>query len=170
MWDLPLQGVPFPGHTFEVLSMDYNMLANQSVNSTKAPPSNYPGWRKQAANAYINGFKRAYESNRAPFFIGNHFEEWNGGIYMDAVEQALKHIAREKEKGGDVRMVSFRQFVDWIDVQPPEILEKLQSLEVGQKPAGGWKTFLKDDTGKGSGKGSGKGTGTGTGKGSEDAA
>ncbi|MFF7152869.1 hypothetical protein OG796_19280 [Streptomyces jietaisiensis] len=170
VWDLPLQGVPFPGHTFEVLSMDYNMLANQSVNSTKAPPSNYPGWRKQAANAYINGFKRAYESNRAPFFIGNHFEEWNGGIYMDAVEQALKHIAREKEKGGDVRMVSFRQFVDWIDVQPPEILEKLQSLEVGQKPAGGWKTFLKDDTGKGSGKGSGKGTGTGTGKGSEDAA
>jgi hypothetical protein len=173
VWDLPLQGVPFPGHSFEVLSMDYNMLANQSVNSTKAPPSNYPGWRTQAANAYINGFKRAYESNRAPFFIGNHFEEWNGGIYMDAVEQAFTHIAREKEKGADVRMVSFRQFVDWLDVQRPEIVEKLQSLDVGQKPAGGWKEFLRADTGKGSGTGTGtgKGTGTGTtGKGSEDAA
>ncbi|MET8412202.1 hypothetical protein ABZV34_29555 [Streptomyces sp. NPDC005195] len=144
VWDLPLQAVPFPGHSFEVLSMDYNMLANQSVNSTKAPSYNYPGWRKQAAGAYIAGFRRAYESNRAPFFIGNHFEEWNGGIYMDAVEQAFKYIAREKEKGEDVRLVSFRQFVDWLDVQPPETVAKLQTLDVGQRPDGGWKTFLGD--------------------------
>ncbi|MEU6122290.1 hypothetical protein [Streptomyces sp. NPDC047123] len=137
VWDLPLQAVPFPGHTFEVLSMDYNILANQSNNSTKAPPANYPGWRKQATEAYLAGFKRAYESNRAPFFIGNHFEEWNGGIYMDAVEEALKHIAGKK----DVRLVSFRQFVDWLDVQDPKVLAKLQGLEVGQQPAGGWKNL-----------------------------
>ncbi|MEU0442325.1 MULTISPECIES: hypothetical protein [unclassified Streptomyces] len=141
IWDLPLQQIPFPGRSFEVLSMDYNMLANQSLNSTKAPAHNYPGWRKQSAQAYIQGFKRAYETNRAPLFIGNHFETWNGGIYMDAVEEAIKHIAREKEKGADVRMVSFRQFVDWIDVQKPEVLAKLRTLEVGQKPAGGWQTL-----------------------------
>lgn len=142
IWDLPLQQVPFPGHGFEVLSMDYNMLANQSVNSTKAPAHNYPGWRKQSAQAYIAGFRRAYETNRAPFFVGNHFEQWNGGIYMDSVEEAFKHIAREKEKGEDVRLVSFRQFVDWMDVQKPEILAKLRTLDVGQAPAGGWKDFL----------------------------
>ncbi|WP_406439151.1 hypothetical protein OHB00_29575 [Streptomyces sp. NBC_00631] len=143
IWDLPLQQVPFPGRSFEVLSMDYNMLANQSVNSTKAPAYNYPGWRTQSAQAYIAGFERAYTTNRAPFFIGNHFEQWNGGIYMDAVEQAFKHIAREKEKGADVRLVSFRQFVDWMDVQKPEVLAKLRTLDVGQRPAAGWKTFLK---------------------------
>ncbi|MFE7644536.1 polysaccharide deacetylase family protein [Streptomyces phaeoluteigriseus] len=142
MWDLPLQQIPFPGRGFEVLSMDYNMLANQSINSTKAPSHNYPGWRKQSAQAYIQGFRRAFETNRAPFFVGNHFEQWNGGIYMDAVEEAFKHIAREKEKGADVRMVSFRQFVDWIDVQKPEVLAKLRTLDVGQAPAGGWKEFL----------------------------
>ncbi|MER5225599.1 hypothetical protein [Streptomyces flaveus] len=140
LWDLPLQAIPFPGHTFEVLSMDYNILANQSLNSTQAPPANYPGWRKQAAEAYITGFKRAYETNRAPFFIGNHFEDWNGGIYMDAVEEALKHMAGKK----DVRLVSFRQFVDWLDVQKPEVLEKLQSLDVGQQPLGGWNEYLGD--------------------------
>ncbi|MET7911928.1 hypothetical protein ABZU45_25965 [Streptomyces avermitilis] len=156
VWDLPLQAMPFPGHTFEVLSMDYNILANQSVNSTKAPSYNYPGWRTQATNSYIAGFKRAYETNRAPFFIGNHFEEWNGGIYMDAVERAFKYIAREKEKGGDVRLVSFRQFVDWMDVQRPEVLARLRSLDVGQQPAGGWKAFL-GEAGKGSSAGAGKG-------------
>ncbi|MEU1350651.1 hypothetical protein ACFYPA_27885 [Streptomyces sp. NPDC005775] len=139
VWDLPLQGIPFPGHSFEVLSMDYNILANQSKNSTKGMPSRYPGWREQATESYISGFQRAYESNRAPFYIGNHFEEWNGGIYMDAVEDALKHIAGKP----DVRLVSFRQFVDWLDVQDPAVLAKLRTLEVGEAPEGGWNTFFK---------------------------
>jgi peptidoglycan/xylan/chitin deacetylase (PgdA/CDA1 family) len=153
LWDLPLQQVPFPGRRFEVLSMDYNMMANQSLNSTKAPAYNYPAWRKQSAGAYIAGFQRAYETNRAPFFIGNHFEHWNGGIYMDSVEEAFKHIAREKEKGADVRMVSFRQFVDWLDVQKPEVLAKLRTLGVGQRPTGGWKEFLSDTGTKAPGTG-----------------
>ncbi|MFE7575239.1 hypothetical protein ACFU5Z_10915 [Streptomyces sp. NPDC057521] len=139
VWDLPLQGIPFPGHTFEVLSMDYNILANQSQNSTKGMPSRYPGWREQATQSYLSGFKRAYETNRAPFYIGNHFEEWNGGIYMDAVEDALKQIAGKP----DVRLVSFRQFVDWLDVQDPAVLDKLRTLQVGEAPAGGWNTFFK---------------------------
>jgi hypothetical protein len=175
IWDLPLQQVPFPGRKFEVLSMDYNMMANQSLNSTKAPAYNYPAWRQQSAGAYIAGFQRAYETNRAPFFIGNHFEHWNGGIYMDSVEEAFKHIAREKEKGADVRIVSFRQFVDWMDVQKPEVLAKLRTLGVGQRPAGGWKQFLQDAGTSGT-KGTGttpgtKGTGTTSGtKGTQGAA
>ncbi|MFI2237385.1 hypothetical protein [Streptomyces chrestomyceticus] len=140
IWDFPLQQIPFPGHRFEVLSMDYNILANQSKNSTKGPPANYPHWRKEATGAYIKGFERAYETNRAPLFVGNHFEQWNGGLYMDAVEEALKHIADEKRK--DVRLVSFRQFTDWLDAQDPKVVAKLQGLPVGRKPAGGWKTFL----------------------------
>ncbi|MFD7665259.1 hypothetical protein [Streptomyces sp. NPDC059788] len=140
LWDFPLQQIPFPGHRFEVLSMDYNILANQSKNSTKGPPANYPAWRAAAAGAYIKGFERAYETNRAPMFVGNHFEQWNGGIYMDAVEEALKHIADEKRK--DVRLVSFRQFTDWLDVQDPKVVAKLQGLPVGRKPSGGWKAFL----------------------------
>ncbi|MGW2346224.1 hypothetical protein [Streptomyces sp. NPDC001661] len=142
LWDLPLQAVPFPGRSFEVLSMDYNMLANQSLNSTRAPAYNYPGWRKQSTQAYIQGFKRAYETNRAPFFIGNHFEEWNGGIYMDAVEDALKHIAATADKHDDVRLVSFRQFVDWLDAQDSKTLAKLRTLDVGQQPSEGWRKFL----------------------------
>ncbi|MBB5938018.1 hypothetical protein [Streptomyces zagrosensis] len=131
IWDFPLQQVPFPGHSFEVLSMDYNMLANQSKNATQGPKANYPMWRREATGAYIKGFQRAYETNRAPLFIGNHFEKWNGGIYMDAVEEALKHIADDKRK--DVRLVSFRQFTDWMDAQDPQVLASLRSLGVGQK-------------------------------------
>ncbi|KPI18256.1 hypothetical protein OV450_2219 [Actinobacteria bacterium OV450] len=138
VWDLPLQSMPFPGHSFEVLSMDYNILANQSKNTTRGMPSNYPAWRTQATSSYLGGFRRAYETNRAPLFIGNHFEEWNGGIYMDAVEEALKGMSDKK----DVRLVSFRQFADWLDVQDPKLLARLQELAPGQSPTGGWRTYL----------------------------
>ncbi|MDX2646104.1 hypothetical protein PV341_21585 [Streptomyces sp. PA03-1a] len=141
LWDLPLQAVPFPGRSFEVLSMDYNMLANQSVNSTRGNPAHYPAWRRQARDAYLGGFRRAYETNRAPLFIGNHFEQWNGGIYMDAVEDALRRMADH----GDVRLVSFRQFVDWLDAQDPAVLAKLRTLGPGQRPAGGWRRFLAQE-------------------------
>ncbi|WP_431042872.1 hypothetical protein ACQUSR_13870 [Streptomyces sp. P1-3] len=133
LWDFPLQGIPFPGHSFPVLSMDYNIAANQSPsNITKGPPAKYPEWRKQATEAYIAGFKRAYETNRAPLFIGNHFEQWNGGIYMDAVEETIKRIADEK----DVRMVSFRQLCDWLDAQDPQVLAELRGFGVGQQLTG----------------------------------
>lgn len=141
LWNLPLQALPFPGRSFEVLSMDYNMLANQSVNSTRGNPAHYPAWQRQARDAYLAGFRRAYETNRAPLFIGNHFEQWNGGIYMDAVEDALRRMADHR----DVRLVSFRQFVDWLDAQDPAVLAKLRTLGPGQRPAGGWRRFLAQE-------------------------
>ena len=137
MWDLPMQQIPFPGHSFEVLAMDYNMMYNQS-----GVPNGDPGmrakWRTQARDAFLGGFRRAYGSNRAPLIIGNHFERWNGGIYMDAVADAARQMAAHD----DVRFVSFRQLVDWIEAQDPATLRKLQKLEVGQKPAGGWAEYL----------------------------
>ncbi|MER5355917.1 hypothetical protein ABT093_37055 [Kitasatospora sp. NPDC002551] len=138
VWDLPLQSIPFPGHSFQVLSMDYNVLANQSAGSTKGDPAKYNDWRTQARDAYLAGFDRAYNGNRAPFFIGNHFEQWNGGIYMDAVEETLKTIAGKP----DVRLVSFKQLVEWLEVQDQSTLRKLRTLNVGQAPAGGWESFL----------------------------
>jgi hypothetical protein len=134
VWDFPLQALPFPGHGFEVLSMDYNILANQSEGTTKGDPSRYAAWRDQARGTYLAGFKRAYTSNRAPLFVGNHFEQWNGGIYMDAVQDFMEEVATHD----DVRMVSFRQFCDWIEAQDPQVVKNMQALNVGEAPAGGW--------------------------------
>ncbi|MFF2042180.1 hypothetical protein ACFVVX_17275 [Kitasatospora sp. NPDC058170] len=138
LWDLPLQSIPFPGHTFQVLSMDYNIMFNQSGSNTKADPALHPAYQTQARDSYLMGFERAYTTNRAPYIIGNHFEQWNGGIYMNAVEDVLKAVAGKPE----VRLVSFRQLVNWLDAQDPAVLRKLQTLPAGQAPTGGWETFL----------------------------
>ncbi|WP_063770885.1 hypothetical protein [Streptacidiphilus neutrinimicus] len=136
LWDFPLQSIPFPGHSFQVLSMDYNMLANQTGGTPNGDPSMRPYWQQQSYLSYMAGFNRAYTTNRAPFFVGNHFESWNGGIYMKSVERALRDIAAHP----DVRLVSFRQLVQWLEAQDPVVLDRLRTLVPGQTP-GDWRDY-----------------------------
>jgi hypothetical protein len=134
LWYLPMSRIPFPGRTFEVGAMDYNFMANQSASSPDGDPAQRPAWQEQVRAAYLAGFQRAYDGNRAPLVIGNHFESWNGGIYLAALREALTQMAGMP----DVRFVSFRQLCDWLDAQDPAVLASWQALNVGQAPSGGW--------------------------------
>jgi hypothetical protein len=140
LWVFPLQALPWPGGTGSrhVLSMDYNIMYKQSGGDPSGDPAEFRTWRAQARDAYLAGFQRAYRTNRAPLFIGNHFEQWNGGIYMDAVEEAFRVMAGHP----DVRLVSFRQLVAWLEAQDPAVLTRLRTLSPGVAPPGGWRQFL----------------------------
>ena len=129
VWDLPLQQIPLPGREFEVLSMDYNIMFNQS-RTVKGDPGKHKAWENQAYASYLAGYERAFAGNRAPLMIGNHFEGWNGGIYMQAVERAMRDICTRAE----TKCVSFHDLVDWLDVQDPAVLAKLRGYDIGQKP------------------------------------
>ncbi|MFJ9061867.1 hypothetical protein [Streptomyces sp. NPDC102409] len=138
LWDLPLQLVPVPGRAFETLSMDYNFMFNQSGTTTQGDPDKHEYWGNQMRDGLLQAFDRAYNGNRAPLIIGNHFESWNGGSYMRAVEETIKTVCTQQ----DVRCVSFRQLADWLDAQDPAVLAKLGTLKVGQEPEPGWTAFL----------------------------
>ncbi|MFF4160611.1 hypothetical protein [Streptomyces sp. NPDC001678] len=136
IWDFPLQDIPVPGRDFETLSMDYNFLANQS-GTTEGEPARREAWGRQMRDGLMAGFQRAYRGNRAPFFVGDHFESWNGGTYMRAVESVIKKVC---VKDG-VRCVSFKQLADWLDAQDPRLLADLRELEIGKAPKNGWSRF-----------------------------
>jgi hypothetical protein len=137
LWDLSMQLVPMPGRAFETLTMDYNFYVNQSgARAGSAAKRQY--WGDQFRDGLLAGFERAYAGNRAPLIIGNHFESWNGGVYMRAVEETIKTVCGKP----DVRCVSFRQLADWLDAQDPEVLDKLRTLGVGRSPKEGWDAFL----------------------------
>ncbi|WP_236671319.1 hypothetical protein [Streptomyces sp. 7-21] len=138
IWDIPLQLVPMPGESFETLSMDYNFMVNQS-GPESGDPALYPYWEDQMREGLLAAFDRTYHGNRAPLIIGNHFNQWNGGIYMDAVEDVIAELCPRE----DVQCVSFKQLVDWLDAQDPEVLDKLRSLGVGEAPQEGWSDFLR---------------------------
>ncbi|MGC5365582.1 hypothetical protein ACPXCE_28575 [Streptomyces sp. DT24] len=137
LWDLSMQLVPVPGRAFETLSMDYNFMFNQS-GTTQGDPDKQEYWGNQMRDGLLQAFDRAYTGNRAPLIIGNHFESWNGGTYMRAIEETIKSVCPRK----DVRCVSFRQLADWLDVQDPATLAKLGTLDVGKAPQGGWQAYL----------------------------
>ncbi|AKU18701.1 hypothetical protein [Luteipulveratus mongoliensis] len=136
VWDLSMQPIPLPGTRAGVISMDYNFMANQS-RVTQGDPAMRPTWKKQTVKSYADGFRRSYNGNRSPLVIGNHFEHWNGGIYMDAVTEAMATMA----KCEDTRFVTFKQLCDWLDAQDPAVLDKLQHLN--EAPTGGWDEYLQ---------------------------
>ncbi|MFE4965459.1 hypothetical protein [Streptomyces sp. NPDC056660] len=138
LWDLSMQLVPFPGHSFEQLTMDYNFMVNQSGTSTQGDPDKYDYWGDQMRDGLLQGFNRAYNGNRAPLVIGNHFESWNGGTYMRAIDEVVGNVCNKPE----VRCVSFHQLADWLDAQDPQVLARLRTLNVGEAPRQGWASFL----------------------------
>ncbi|MEU0632177.1 hypothetical protein ABZ355_33035, partial [Streptomyces sp. NPDC005989] len=142
VWDLSLQLVPMPGRKFETLSMDYNFMVNQSGTKTQGDPGMHEYWGNQMRDGLLQAFYRSYDGNRAPLIIGNHFESWNDGTYMRAVEDTIATVCTKE----GARCVSFRQLADWLDAQDPATLAKLGTLDVGQAPEEGWSAFL-DGTG-----------------------
>ncbi|MEU6221138.1 hypothetical protein ABZ845_27065 [Streptomyces sp. NPDC047022] len=138
LWDLSMQLVPFPGHDEEQVSMDYAFMTGQSGTQTQGDPDKFAEWGDQLRDGLLQGFQRAYDGNRAPLVIGNHFESWNGGTYMRAVQEVIERVCTLPE----VRCVSFHQLADWLDTQNPDVLDRLRTLKVGQAPAQGWRSFL----------------------------
>ncbi|WP_329434395.1 MULTISPECIES: hypothetical protein [unclassified Streptomyces] len=138
LWDLSMQLVPFPGHKGEQLTMDYNFMVDQSGTATQDHPDKQKFWGDEMRDSLLQGFDRAYNGNRAPLVIGNHFESWNGGTYMRAVGETVHTVCNKPE----VRCVSFRQLADWLDAQDPRTLKRLTTLGVGEAPARGWASFM----------------------------
>jgi hypothetical protein len=107
LWSIPLLELPFIGHTFRVVSMDYNLMANQAGESpTQIENETY--------RTFWNAFRASYLGNRAPLSLGNHFETWDSWAYDHALTRFLLRACRVPE----VRCASFRELVDWLDRQP----------------------------------------------------
>jgi hypothetical protein len=108
LWSVALLEIPFVGHTFKVISMDYNFFANQ-VGVADPERETYLSLRR--------AFRTSYRGNRAPLSIGNHFETWNDWAYDRALARFLRETCRLRE----VRCVSFRELVDWLDLRFPRL-------------------------------------------------
>jgi hypothetical protein len=109
LWSVPLLEIPFVGHTFRVVSMDYNFLANQLGPDDTVERETYLSLRR--------AFRTVYNGNRAPLSIGYHFETWHDWAYDRALVRFLTETCRLPE----VRCASIRELVDWLDLRFPRL-------------------------------------------------
>ena len=116
IWSFPLLELPFVGHTFRVVSMDYNFMANQ----VGEPPAQV---ESETYRTLWNAFLVSYHGNRAPLTLGNHFETWDSWAYDHALTRFLLRACRMP----NVRCTSFEQLADWLDALSPRALRRYRA-------------------------------------------
>ncbi len=126
IWDIPLVMVPLVGHTYKVISMDYNFFANQT-SARSVDVSEAPAIAKETYRTLWHAFQASYYGNRAPLPLGWHFERWNHWAYDHALARFLLRACRLPE----VRCVSYRELADWLDAQPQQ---RLRLYRAGRFP------------------------------------
>jgi hypothetical protein len=122
VWEFPLQLIPFVGHTYPVVSMDYNFFYNQTLAGLSPAVS-----EQQAHDSLWRAFLETYHGNRAPLSFANHFETWQDWAY----DKALARVVVQACGLPEVRCVSFRELADWLEAQPAA---RLKRYELGRFP------------------------------------
>jgi peptidoglycan/xylan/chitin deacetylase (PgdA/CDA1 family) len=111
IWRFPLPEIPLVGATFNVISMDYNFMANQNLAASDAAARRV---EDQTYTSLVRAFDVSYRGNRAPFAVGNHFAHWNRDAYEHALTRFLEHVCRMR----GVRCVPYAEVAHWLDHHP----------------------------------------------------
>ena len=96
-----------------VLSMDYNfwMIQSKVKNVAKKGTSLWDNFYKEVKDSYLDYFNKNYEGNHAPVVIGQHFSLWNDGVYYEALKSFAEDVCGKQ----DVKCVTFREYVDYLN-------------------------------------------------------
>lgn len=112
-----------------MLSMDYNLCYDQDgcQIDRSYPAAQTASWRQQALDTYRQYFETSYGGNRAPVFLGNHFEMWHAGAYTDA----LAAFVHENCSKPEVECVTYKELALWLNQVPPD---QQAAWQAGQFP------------------------------------
>jgi len=124
MWEFPLQRIKVIGFGKTNLSMDYNLLVAQNGGKITATPAQCARIEESTYQSYSQALAAVHKGNRAPFFVGNHFNEWTCGAYTTAL---TRFVTDSAAKYPDVRFVSFEYLARWLDAQDPKVLAALRA-------------------------------------------
>jgi hypothetical protein len=118
MWVFPLAYIRAHSSGKGVLAMDYNLCYAHDGCKTHAAydSSTTDVWTQQTLDTYRQYFEESYTGNRAPIFVGNHFEMWHNGAYTRALAAFVMETCRKPE----VRCVSYRELAEWLNTTPAD--------------------------------------------------
>ncbi len=124
IWAMGMPEFPMAGTNHFQITMDYNFWYSQEQVSTTVSAAKAAQDSKQVEQTYTNMYDAAFQGNRAPLILGNHFESWNHNAYT----LALAAFAKKTCGKPDTYCVPFRDVVRWMEKQSPATMKRLQAL------------------------------------------
>lgn len=119
IWEFYMPQVYSPGFEGMTTAMDYNFWAK--FNGARDEPDTAPELRSIVKGTYEFMFDQAYNGNRAPILIANHFNKWNG----DSFNPPAMDFMKEKCGQPDVYCATYQDVIAWMELQDPAVLQEL---------------------------------------------
>ena len=129
LWEFPLQTIKVIGYGRSNLSMDYNLLYVQNHAKQTAPPATCAKIQKSTYQSYMQALDAVERTNNAPFFVGNHFNNWACGAYVNAL---TSFVTDAHAKYPSMQFVTFAWLAKWMNAQDPKVLAALQKKPVAK--------------------------------------
>jgi hypothetical protein len=123
LWEFPLPEVRVPALDKNVVMMDYNFwyLLDGAQDGDDARG---PEFTPIVLDTYRSVYQAAFNGNRAPLVIANHFNDWAGGAFAGAVEQFMGETCAKPE----TVCATYTQVIQWLQLQDPAVLTSLRAL------------------------------------------
>ncbi|GAB2989981.1 polysaccharide deacetylase family protein [Saccharothrix stipae] len=122
MWEFPMPEVRVPALGKQVVMMDFNLW--YALNGAKDEPDKAADYTRIVLDTYRSVYQAAVNGNRAPIVIGNHFNEWAGGAFSQAVEGFLGEVCVKPE----TVCATYTEVIQWMQLQDPVVLEQLRRM------------------------------------------
>lgn len=116
IWEFPIPYTWSPPLKHRQTALDYNYW--YTFNEAKDAPDKAPKIRKMVKESYDYMFRRAYEGNRAPLVIANHFNDWSGNAFNPATADFMSEVCVKPE----TICAGYQDVIAWIEMQDPAVL------------------------------------------------
>ncbi|UVS77012.1 polysaccharide deacetylase [Actinokineospora sp. UTMC 2448] len=129
IWQFPMPSVRVPGVGHKkTIMMDYNLWYVQ--NKARNEPQRAEEFAEVTLETYEAAYAAAFDGNRAPLVVGNHFNEWSGGGFTRATERFMAGVCARPE----TVCATYSEVIDWMALQDPAVLEAFRAMPHAQVP------------------------------------
>ncbi|WP_184691094.1 polysaccharide deacetylase [Saccharothrix tamanrassetensis] len=122
IWEFPMPEVRVPALGRQVVMMDFNLW--YALNGAKDDPGPPGEYTQVVLDTYRSVYLAALNGNRAPMVVGNHFNEWAGGAFSQAVERFMGEVCVREE----TVCATYTEVIQWMQLQDPVVLEQLRRM------------------------------------------
>jgi hypothetical protein len=101
-----------------------------ALNGAKEEPARDAEFTAATLDTYRAAYRAAFDTNRAPLTIGNHFNDWSGGAFSRATEQFMTEVCVRP----DTACATYSEVLEWMRLQDPAVLDTFRKMPPAQVP------------------------------------